>query len=558
MIAYTTFLLFVIGIFSSIKVGAKVDKIFSVLTFASIFLVFVNFCLNMNFETERIFSFMWNSSPSGDIKVDIVSNAYNYSLVFPFILITLIATANNVFFKYEERRGVYDAILIFNLIAIIMMITSNNFVQLLSALFVIDILAVVVIKDIEACKRYIILNMLADLMLFTVLALINSCVDSLDIRQILLYKHNGYHQDFVAIVGLTAVFMKMGMVPFHVGFLGLKNIRLHRLQNVLCLFSPLAALILLLKFHGVWATSVLFIKYLDVVCIFNALWCCIRALFVNDFKAKFIYIFLLILSIVVELLKFNGFEWSDNFTYLFLEAYLILYTLYLIYFYSNRKKLISQMLGCLVETKSILLSVIFVVFLAIVALSSTLTTMYNNSNRYYIWSFAVLFVLVFSKIINEVSNRNNSTILQGIHANIKIFPSLIAFFLGGWLLKSTMNNDIAVWGWSIAFIILCVFNPFKHWVLLYDNFIIQNFDGFGYFYKYFIIKPVRFCGKFLWLLIDWLFVEKIILNIMSMFVQLCIRLFRKIHNRSIEGSLVVIILIFILLIISYKLGGGIF
>ena len=102
MIAYTTFLLFVIGIFSSIKVGAKVDKIFSVLTFASIFLVFVNFCLNMNFETERIFSFMWNSSPSGDIKVDIVSNAYNYSLVFPFILITLIATANNVFLNMKK------------------------------------------------------------------------------------------------------------------------------------------------------------------------------------------------------------------------------------------------------------------------------------------------------------------------------------------------------------------------------------------------------------------------------------------------------------------------
>ena len=66
-----------------------------------------------------------------------------------------------------------------------MMITSNNLVQLLSGLFVVDIMALLIIKDVEKSKYYATFNLIADMMLFTVLAVVNCQLESLDLRQII-------------------------------------------------------------------------------------------------------------------------------------------------------------------------------------------------------------------------------------------------------------------------------------------------------------------------------------------------------------------------------------
>lgn len=160
---------------------------------------------------ESSFSFLWNSSPGGDINIDIVSNIYNYHLILPFFMITLTALLQNLLFRYEERRSFYGAVLIFNLVTLITMITGNNFVQLLCAIFVADILILFLVKDMEAYKRYILLNISADMIIFTIMAIINCKVDSLNIHEILRYKQTGHHLDFIAIAGLTAVFMKIGL-----------------------------------------------------------------------------------------------------------------------------------------------------------------------------------------------------------------------------------------------------------------------------------------------------------------------------------------------------------
>ncbi|MBR1601368.1 MAG: hypothetical protein IJ677_07295 [Alphaproteobacteria bacterium] len=241
MIAYTTLLLFFIGIFSSIKVGAKVDKTLSFLTFASIFFVFAGFCDGMSSLSNHSFSFVWSANPGSSLKFDIISNYYNYWLIFPGFVLTLLSMLNCLFFRYEKQVSAYFSVLIFNLIALIILVTSNNFVQLLSALFVIDVLSVFMIKESDAYRRYVLLNILSDMVLFAVLAVINCRVASLDIRQIVLYRNIGMHQDFVALAGLTAVFAKFGFFLFQIGVIDLKKIRFHRILNVLFLSSPLSA-----------------------------------------------------------------------------------------------------------------------------------------------------------------------------------------------------------------------------------------------------------------------------------------------------------------------------
>ena len=393
MIAHTTLLLFFIGLFSSIKVGVKVDKALSFLTFASLFLLFINFFDNVNSVDEHVFSFIWNTASNNKLKFDIISNNYNYWLILPCFALTVLSAFNNVIFRYEERRSAYLAILIFNLIALIILITSNNFVQLLSAIFVIDILSIFMIKNVNAYRRYVLLNLLADIVLFTVLAIINCRVASLDIRQIVLYRNIGMHQDFVSIAGLTAVFAKLGFLWFQVGMVDLKKIRFHRMQNMLFLSSPLAAMIILLKFSALWRTSAYFTDYMDFVCTCAIVWGGFGGLLADNFKAKVIYWQMSSWAMFIELLRFHGFIWFSGFTFLFMEMYALVMIMYLFYYYNQRKELMSQIMDTPLIGKNKIICSWLILVITIGALANTLALLYNNMNRSYIWTFSIMFLL---------------------------------------------------------------------------------------------------------------------------------------------------------------------
>ena len=72
MIAVTALWLLAFGLFNSFRLSVKADKFFcgfSLLMMLGSLFWFVD---NMLEAKEQVFSFLWNSSPSGDIKIDII------------------------------------------------------------------------------------------------------------------------------------------------------------------------------------------------------------------------------------------------------------------------------------------------------------------------------------------------------------------------------------------------------------------------------------------------------------------------------------------------------
>ena len=549
MIAYTTLLLFFIGIFSSIKVGVKVDKTLSWLTFTSLFLVFAVFCDGMNSVREHTFSFVWNTASGGNLKFDIISNSYNYWLVLPCFILTMLSALNNFFFHYEERRSAYLSVLAFNLVALIILITSNNFVQLLSALFAVDILSLFMIKDIKAYQRYALLNMLADMVLFTVLAVINCRVASLDIRQIVLYRNNGMHQDFVAVAGLTAVFAKFGFLLFQVGITDLKKIRFHRMQNVLFISSPLAAMILLLKFNALWRTSAYFTMYMDIMCILTILWGGLGSLCADNFKSKVVYWQMSFWALFLELLRFHGFIWFSGFTFLLLEMYAVISALYLLYYYNNRRVLMTQIKNLPLMNKKAVAWVLAIIVAAIAAMANTLTILYNNMNRYYIWTFAAVFILSLSAVLKQLLMRRKVKITGFSVMPVKPFMFVELILLCSFLLQDWQYAEPPVWGATSLFALLCVFNPLEKMSFIYKVKSLQNNDVLGRVYHV-LIKSLRLCGRFFWLLIDRLFMEKIVLALLTSGVGGTLRFLSKLQTGG-RGGIVAFILLILLLLASY-------
>lgn len=98
MIAKSVIYLFFIGILPLISRKPRYDRVVALIITclsAAVFWFFNQGVANNDFDSVHL---IWDSSRSGDIKIDIISSFQNYQLVFPFFLITLMALFNNVFF----------------------------------------------------------------------------------------------------------------------------------------------------------------------------------------------------------------------------------------------------------------------------------------------------------------------------------------------------------------------------------------------------------------------------------------------------------------------------
>lgn len=554
MMAYTTLLLLLVSLLGCFKTDAKIDKVLSLLVFASVCYILYNFYHTLPAESaEDVFSLMWNSSPGRDIHVDIISNRYNALLVLPLFIITALSIWQNQVFHHEEQRRFYSTLLCLNLVMLILMACGNNFVQLLTALFVVDILAVTLGKDIYPCRYFILFNMFADLTVFTVMAIINSRVGSFDMRHILKYRQMGFYVDFVAVAGIISVFIKLGMFGVHYGITALQNIRFHRLQSILFLFSAPAAIILLLKFHVLWSTSPYFLPLLNVVCIATMLYGFIGCLATDNLQAKTIYWQMMFWALFLELLRFSGFEWNPNHSFLLLEMYLFSCVCYLIYFYHGRRRAILDMVKY--ARKHTFYDAIGLVFmlLTIASMSNTLTIMYNNSNRYYIWTFAILFVLSAGITLNHIYRRTeqNKVLPEKNRVPYKVFYLLQLVIMLSVLLQN-FNFVLPVWGFVLFFAATICFSAPLVFGQTNLSKIFNAFSGMNIYIA--LIGQIKGFGRFLRLSIDRKLIERTILELLSGFINGCLCLFRYIHKKPYLGIILLVMFWLLSGWLSYQSG----
>ena len=129
-----------------------------------------------------------------------------------------------------------------------------------------------------------------------------------------------------------------------------------------------------------------------------------------------------------------------------------------------------------------------------------------------------------------------------------IFIEIILLCL--FLLQDYQYKEPVVWFPILVFIFLCWCNPLSRLSFVYNIDVWQNGDVLGRFY-HILIKSLRLCGKFFWLLIDRLFMEKVVLNLLSSILTKSLRFFRMLHDSKLGGGMTVVVLIIVLLWYSY-------
>lgn len=558
MVAFTALLLFVIGLLNLYKFSVRWDKFVCGTSFFALLILVFRFADQMLEIKEHTFSFLWNSSPSGDIKFDIISNTYNCELFLTFLLIGFLAVGANYCFRYEEKRCRYNAIIFFDLTALLLMITSNNFVQLLSTLFLIDVFCVAGANNTNACRSFIIVNLIADMLIFMVLALINSRVDSLDIRQIINYKNMGYHLNFIAIVGFTAILMKMSFLPFQTSLLSLDAIRAHRLQNILCLFSPASALILLLKFSILWLSSDYFLVFFDAACLSSIIWCALRSAIAINLKTKMIYWQIMFFGILLELLRFHGFIWDWRFSDLLLANYVLICGIYLIYYHTGRKNNLLLIMKQKYQSRKGIWVGFIIITSAIISQINIMEMLYNNRNRYYIWTYAALFLLSFCGVLHQILFMEHRDVADFNKVKPNPHQPMFLLLLGTvcTLLLVQLNwESIIFWSMFGIYIALVLSGISAYTAQFYNCETLQEIDLFKRFYYNFFVGILQNLGRLLWLVIDWKLVEKIITGTFLGIWQTGLRLFKSIQTNFRRRFLFILLVLYVLFWLSPYFSG---
>lgn len=475
MIAQIVLYLLIFSMFSFWHFKPRYDTLISALLFASLSALLIYFIHNWNLSTPSELMFLWDSSRSGNLKISLASSVQNYNIIFPFFTITLIVLLNNLLSRAEKHKKKITGLCILNLISLIMLIGGNNFVQIITFVFISDILSQLLIDDVNASRRYSIYNLVADMGLFLVFAIIRPRLSNLDTSSFAHFHSAASTENLIILLILISLFIKWGFFIFHSYLLDMESAQFHRLLLIPYLSTPMVGLILFIKLKPLLTTSILFDTVFNIILALTIVWGAFGSVIMNNLKEKSIYLNMIILALLVKLAESPSFTWDKHFSTLLIIGCLFNYAFY---YFAKHSRLVNANIFANQLSQSGKSRQYFRMFVCLGLMGCfgyELKHFYLQDNKTWIIGFAILFV---------------STIYL-------IFKQLFGNF---------RNNK-----------------QYAHW---------QDADIFPHFYEKFIARPIYFIGRILTIIIDFVFFERTFLAAFNYLFGKTVKLLRKINRQT--------------------------
>lgn len=533
MIANIVLVLLILGIFPLWKLHRRYDNIIVSISFLLVSALFFYFIRSWQTGTESSFLMLWDSSASGDIKISVNSTLLNYAVIFPFFVVAVVSLFNNLFFRYEKKKRAFSSLIILMLFSFIMLISGDNFIQVITFVFVIDILSQMLIQDVYAGRRYGIYNLAADMGLFLVFALMHGKLQNLDMESLAEYPSLGNYQILMAAVVLISLLIKFGFFIFHSYLLDLKSARFHRLILIPYLSTPAVSLILLFKMRSYLVEYESFCFVFNLLLMLTVLWGAAGAVIMKNLKEKSIYFSMMIMAVLAKLAE-TGTTWNLSFSWLFICGFLFNICIYYLHYYTNRENAVvfsGCRTGCGLLAKYVVLAASVMVTAAFIL---TLFSFRTEINSVWIWGYSFLFLLAEANMFSQQLQENTVSLFSRMQ-DYRPLPVLI---LTAVLSFIAAYNVYPIWQpgvWSIIlFALLLWLKPVRR--VLKDQYCdsLQKADFFSGFYNAVIARPVKFVGRILTLLVDFVFLEKTLVSTVMLSAGIIIRSFRQINR---EGAL---------------------
>ena len=491
--------LVVAGILPIAIKGKRLSFVYLLLLTVSIALMLGYFYQNWQQGTKDNFTYDWVSSPYYPVKIHLFSDFTHYAQIFPFFLISVIMIIFNCFSKIEKRKLEQNGLICLNLAALIMLICSENTIQL------------------------------SDMGLFMLFALIWGYTESIRLSDFGKYFEQGEHRDLVCILLLLCLFIKSGLFLFQTPLQNWNILNMRTIMVLSFLSTPISGYILFAKTLPLLPLS----KYSEPLVLFFAyasmVWGGIGAVIMDNLRSKLIYINMLFSGLIYALLNAGLMLDTPQFTALLLGGFVLAGSLLLVALGSSNEVYVSSMGGFIGNLKLTFVVTLF-------CLLADIQILLQLSQTYYFIPIIALGLIVvsiasiWSHIYFGQSNAD-----ERVLALLKNPPFIYwGILLGLAIYALTQEGEpqgkaFIILGGMVCLAISGLFNKI---LPIYENEQVQESDWFSDFYHYFVIGPVKVLGRVLWLTIDFLIIERTVIYTSRNTVNLLIGFFQKIHTKA--------------------------
>lgn len=527
--------LLAIGVLANFNFKEKYSKVFSFLLWFAAGIIFYRFILEWRSGANIPFVYHWLEYNALYVNINLSSTPFVYNAVFPVFLVTLTALLINAFLNYETEKLEFVSAAMFNLAFFIALICSENLIQLLISSTIIGVMGFYIINDIEAREKYVFYNFLADMGLFAVFAIIYGRLGNVFLTDLGSFAKLGAHRDLVAILLLVSVFIKSGLFLFHNQLLDLSSINFNRLLLLVYGSAPLAGVVILHKTMPLLKISQYSVPLIQIIAVLSMLWGFINSLVNDNIKDRSTYFAMMIYGYIYSLVALGQLQTPEDLCPFVLLGYILGLNLFMIYLSSSNELYISKMGGFLKGLK------ITFAFSLLVVFAYIQTVLKDIDDVNYLWSTSLLcFGLIsLAHFYHQVflgRSQADERVLA-LLKNAGVYILLPALALGGFLIYHNYLFSPQIFYAFLVFLLLMVIQPFRPLVSLAEYEAIQEEDYFEKLYEAVILTPIRIIGRVLWLLVDFILIERTIISSLNESTSLLVRLTAKLHTSSLWSYL---------------------
>ncbi|MBE6452855.1 MAG: hypothetical protein E7012_05145 [Alphaproteobacteria bacterium] len=444
---------------------------------------------------RQIIEYKWISYPHLRADFIIGGDSPILSSIFNMIPILFLFLWMNLTFFPKDTSLSASNITLLLLATFIYTLSSQDNIQLMVGSCCFSILGFYLINDSNLKKHFILYSYTAEISIFTALAVIYSQVGNINFNDLGKYIRIGKHHDLVSLLLMVGIFIKCGTFLFQNYIIELNKLNFNRMLIISLLSSPLSGLIIFYKLHSVISASSYFTSTLNTVVVLTSVWSLLGIIWRDSLKAKILYLNMMFFAISLFLISKQA---ENIFIAIKLLPLLTIIdiSLYPVSLYGFTDPIVSKNSLNWYHHKSELL-ISFVAY-GMLLISS------QSSIPFY---FTIMLAIANAIIISGLYGLKERPYVSWLS---KFMPYILPLALGGvWfvLIDNFKFEECTIYVF-IGFVLCSLFTPQRFINLLADKTDIQDGDFFSTFYHSFIISPLRLLGRILWLLVDFIVIER--------------------------------------------------
>lgn len=507
------------------------------------------FSINGYFNSSD-FSAVWKALPNLNVTIKINPLQWR-SEAFGILSLAVLSVYYTILSAREQQKNIFGGLVLLNCVFTFMAFSSSNYIQLIAAVGVADVVVYMSINEIGAKKQYIYGNFLADFMLLNILAAVIGQQGSITIGEVDTYSKHWHHRDFIAIMLLVCIFVKMGIVFFHTAYQKMSGLFFNRLNFILFSATPLMGIVILHLLKDILVMSDYSYPLLKVMSVLTILWSSFGAVTVNNLRRCGIYMAMFFWGLVLAAFSWLSYFSEQMFFIFMISAFLFNNVLMLAVKAASDEVLISHMGGFAKKIKITLA----VSFLSVLLYASAWWLLVQQVLWLAVGGLC-MFTFASAHILAEIylspSHADEIVVARLKNPVFMLFLPIVGIAIA--LASEHQDKWPYIVGYAMLWWAVFISHPLHKLSSFYASEQIQKNDFVTLLYSVLIFVPLQILGRILRLTIDFVFVERTVIASVKSAVHFLIFVFRRLHSNSYLGY-VFFILIGVMIVVAAYFNG---